>query len=501
MKEYTLGKKASAIVFHQLFTVLTSACLYTMDYFIARRMPENGMIFSMLSIAGLVGGFIALAYLTNAAGRKSEEDTEVSFNVVDRIYGDILTAVFIFLVWSIVHIALKLRFQAFTLAGLLVAVGTLSYLLDAVFLLFYLSIVRRVKGDILFRQTFFYQVYRLFAGVLGRKRKSFVRILIYLAGAVVLPAAAGIFVWYHINWGIAVCVLLGIAAVYLFLRRSEERYRIREALEAVADGALDTKLQLEAFHGQEKELAEAVNNIRAGLSEAVTESIRNERMKADLITNVSHDIKTPLTSIINYVDLLKRENLENENAQNYIRILDAKSQRLKQLTEDLVEASKISSGNVQLDMQRIDLVELIYQIGGEFNEKFETQELTVVTKLPNGSVMIEADGRQLYRAIENLYINVAKYAMEKTRVFVEVAAEGDTAVFSIKNITRNPILFRQEQGMDLSERFVRGEASRTTEGSGLGLSIAKNLTFLMGGSFHIEVNGDLFIVTLAFKIA
>ena len=130
-------------------------------------------------------------------------------------------------------------------------------------------------------------------------------------------------------------------------------------------------------------------------------------MKADLITNVSHDIKTPLTSIVNYVDLLKRENLENENARNYIRVLDEKSQRLKQLTEDLVEASKISSGNIQLDMQTIDLVELLYQTGGEFNERFEARGLTIVTKLPHNSVMIRADGRQLYRAIENLYTNAA----------------------------------------------------------------------------------------------
>ena len=144
------------------------------------------------------------------------------------------------------------------------------------------------------------------------------------------------------------------------------------------------------------------------MSEALAKSIRNERMKADLITNVSHDIKTPLTSIVNYVDLLKREEIDNENAQKYIRILDDKSQRLKQLTEDLVEASKISSGNVKLDMQRIDFVELLCQTGGEFNERFEARNLTIVTKLPHDPVYIWADGRQLYRAIENLYTNAAK---------------------------------------------------------------------------------------------
>ena len=168
---------------------------------------------------------------------------------------------------------------------------------------------------------------------------------------------------------------------------------------------------MEQFHGQERGIAASVNNIRAGLSEAIQERIRNERMKADLITNVSHDIKTPLTSIINYVNLIKLEHIDNERVNGYIRILDAKSQRLKQLTEDLVETSRITSGNVKLDMQKIDLVELIYQTAGEFNEKFEAKELTIVTKLPKTEVMILADGRQLYRVIENLYNNVAKYAL------------------------------------------------------------------------------------------
>ena len=263
---------------------------------------------------------------------------------------------------------------------------------------------------------------------------------------------------------------------------------------------MDTRLDVDSFHGQERELAEAVNSIREGLSEAVMDRIRNERMKADLITNVSHDIKTPLTSIVNYVDLLKRENLENENAQNYIRILDEKSQRLKQLTEDLVEASKISSGNVKLDMQRIDFVELIYQTGGEFNERFEARDLTIVTKLPHGSVMVEADGRQLYRAIENLYTNAAKYALEKTRVYVELEVEDGQAIFSIKNISKTPLPENADKEHDLTERFVRGEASRTTEGSGLGLSIAKNLTNLMGGTFELKLDGDLFVATISFEV-
>lgn len=156
--------------------------------------------------------------------------------------------------------------------------------------------------------------------------------------------------------------------------------RIQEALEAISEGALDTTLNVNEFHGQQKKVAEAVNHIRQGLMSSVNESLKNEKLKADLITNVSHDIKTPLTSIVNYVDLLKRENLENENAKYYIHVLEEKSQRLKQLTEDLVETSKITSGNVKLNMQKLDLVELLYQTGGEFNERFESRNLTIVTK-------------------------------------------------------------------------------------------------------------------------
>ena len=241
-----------------------------------------------------------------------------------------------------------------------------------------------------------------------------------------------------------------------------------------------------------------MNNIGDGLLQAVDDSTKNERMKADLITNVSHDIKTPLTSIINYVNLIKREKIENERVQGYIRILDEKSQRLKQLTEDLVEASKISSGNVKLDIQTIDLVELVYQTSGEFNEKFEQKELTIVTKMPRNPVLIQADGRQLYRVIENLYNNVAKYALEKTRVYVEITNDDRQTVFSIKNVSERSLARENSNAGDLTERFTRGDVSRTTEGSGLGLSIAKNLTVLMGGFFDISVDGDLFKATITF---
>jgi signal transduction histidine kinase len=462
MKQYTLGKKAAMVVVHQLFFILMITSLFIMDELIRTNRIRGGMTFSMLAIVGLVGTFIALAYLTNACGKQSEEDTAVSFSLIDRIPAEILIVLFILLAWFIGRMAMRLKMLEFALAGLLIAVGTLAYMADLFFLVFYLSIVRRVKGNILYTGSILYHVCSFFSRLLQKRYRE---------------------------------------SDWLLTRKQREQRQIQRAIEAIAAGALDTKLDAAQFHGQQRELAEAVNNIGSGMSEAVAESIRNERMKADLITNVSHDIKTPLTSIVNYVDLLKRENLENENAKNYIRILDEKSQRLKQLTEDLVEASKISSGNIRLDMQSIDFVELLYQTGGEFNERFEARELTIVTKLPHTPVMVYADGRQLYRAIENLYTNAAKYALEKTRVYVELTTADGKAVFTIKNISKNPLASAlPEGGNELTERFVRGESSRTTEGSGLGLSIASNLTRLMGGTFTVQADDDLFIVTILFNM-
>ena len=458
MKEYSNGIKGAAVVIHQLCLVLMVCGLYGIGY--NMRMHYNGLgLLSTLTIFGLVGSFVMLAFLTGITGRRSADDQHIYLGGVDKIYTDVELVIFIVFIYAMLYLCKDIRNMQFEFAGLLVAVGTLAYIMDVVFLIIYLSIVRRAKDNTLFTHSLIY----IFICFLRR-------------------------------------VITSGKNPRLCTRKALERFEIQEAIEAIASGALDTKLNVEEFHGQERELAGAVNNIRAGLSDAIMDRIRNERMKADLITNVSHDIKTPLTSIVNYVDLLKRENLENENARHYIRILDEKSQRLKQLTEDLVEASKISSGNIKLDIQTIDLVELLYQTGGEFNERFEARDLTLVTKLPHNSVMIKADGRQLYRAIENLYTNAAKYALENTRVYVELDVDKDHAIFTIKNVSKTPLVAQEEGGKDLTARFVRGEESRTTEGSGLGLSIAKNLTNLMGGEFDITVDGDLFVATITFTI-
>ena len=456
MKKYSAGKKLSVVAIHQMFMIFLTTGIYASGYCMKHDIKNGLGVYTFLAIVGMVGSFVTLSYMANTSGRRSEDDYTIYYRKIDKIYSDIFLLVFMLFIIGIVKVISGVKNQNFEFASLLITVGTLTYILDLGFIVFYTSIVRRIKGNILLTHSFIIKIWEI--------------------------------------------LLQFVCGNRFHTQRTREIMKIQQALELISTGGLDTKLDVSEFHGQEKEVAEAVNHIRDGLMESVNESLKNEKLKADLITNVSHDIKTPLTSIVNYVDLLKRENLGNENARNYIRILDEKSQRLKQLTEDLVETSKITSGNVKLDMQKIDMVELLYQTGGEFNERFEARNLTIVTKIPNKSMYIYADGRQLYRSLENLYTNAAKYALENTRVYVELSNNDNKAVFTIKNVSKNELDIVSDGKVDLTERFVRGEKSRTTEGSGLGLSIAKNLTTLMGGKFEINVDGDLFIATIEYEM-
>ncbi len=451
----------------------------------------------MACLLSLIGWIITLTYLTLAAGRKPE-DTKIHLTTFDKIKTEFLIVGFVAIMAELIFIIVRINSQEWELTGLLIASGTVSLVIDALFLIFYLSIVKLLKAECFWQNSF---TCWLMAGVQKtvKNRNATVKSIIWFCIHIFLylSLTVGFFYYNSKTCLLMLFILFGVEG-YLLLRKSVEQYCIIEGVEKIKDGALDAKIDLEELHGDNRILGEAINNIGAGLEYAVQESTKNERMKADLITNVSHDIKTPLTSIVNYVNLLKREELQNERAKNYVKILDEKAERLKQLTEDLVEASKVSSGNVKLDMQTIDLVEMIYQTAGEFNEKFERKQLTIVTKLPNTPVYICADGRRLYRVIENLYNNVSKYALERTRVYVEVAVCEERVVFSIKNISERSLAVENGQAGDLTERFTRGDSSRTTEGSGLGLSIAKDLTRLMGGSFDISVDGDLFKATLIF---
>ena len=299
---------------------------------------------------------------------------------------------------------------------------------------------------------------------------------------------------------LSIAMLAGVNLVVLAVLVTDgmQRQKLLTAIQEINSEEGNTRISESGLFAINRQMAAAVNDLGDGLRHALQEQMKSERMKADLITNVSHDLKTPLTSIINYVDLLKREELHNEKANEYLEVLDQKSQRLKQLTEDLVEASRASSGNVVLDIRRIDVKELLMQTSGEFVERFEARGLQLVENFPQNPQYVDADGRRLWRIIENLFRNVEKYAMPHTRVYLDLINDGDRVAFSLKNISESPLNISPEE---LTERFTRGDESRSTEGSGLGLSIAKDLTEIQKGTFEIYLDGDLFKVTVSFPIA
>lgn len=392
----------------------------------------------------------------------------------------------------------KLAYNGMTL----MIIGLYAALVSLGFSFFYYSMVRRWKARTLWENSLCRWLFRS-----GKK----LILHIYDNAAVVLRVWIPFGLLVIINVGFTLLVnprrhgefmliiilLIDIVAGILLYRSAMARQKILQGIQRINGGDMEYKIDEASLHGDNLVLARAVNNIGEGISNAVATSMKDERMKADLITNVSHDIKTPLTSIINYVDLIKRENVDNPKVREYIEVLDAKSQRLKQLTDDLVEASKISSGNIILQLEKINLIELMHQTIGEFSEKFEQKALVPVVRAPQENILIEADSRRIWRVIENLFNNVCKYALPGTRVYIDIEKlkEAGQVTLSIMNISESPLKVNAEE---LTERFIRGDESRTTEGSGLGLSIAKNLTEVQKGQFEIRVEGDLFKVILTF---
>lgn len=281
--------------------------------------------------------------------------------------------------------------------------------------------------------------------------------------------------------------------LYFTVRSFISLSHIMDAVNETSTGKLEYVLNSKKMPAVFYGFARNIQSIQEGLKKAVAEAVKGERMKADLITNVSHDLKTPLTSIINYVDLLKKEDLENIKAKEYVNILDEKSARLKVLIEDLVQASKASSGNLTVNAEKVDLHELIMQACGEYEEKIEKTGLDFRINTTDKTIQVLADGKHMWRIIENLMSNVLKYSMPHSRVYISITINEEYGVLTIKNISDHPLDIPPEQ---LAERFVRADKSRTTEGSGLGLSIAQSLTSIQGGKFKIEIDGDLFKVTV-----
>lgn len=294
---------------------------------------------------------------------------------------------------------------------------------------------------------------------------------------------------------IVIIIVLHVGSFIIIRRLCRDLKQLIQCVEDITKGELDSKCELKTKNSFFNELANGINHIGDGLKAAVETSIKDERMKTELITNVSHDLKTPLTSIINYVDLLKKEEMPSEDARHYLEVLDTKSQRLKQLTEDLVEAAKANSGSIELTCMPLAFDELMRQAIGEFEDKFAKRDLTVVAAYPEQPTVIMADGRRLFRVLENVLQNAYKYALAGTRIYADLSNNMGEAVFTLKNVSAAQLNISPQE---LMERFTRGDAARTTEGSGLGLSIAKDLTHLMEGTFEIQLDGDLFKVILRF---
>lgn len=452
-----------------------------------------------------------LIFLFCAAGHRKGE-TEPRLNPVDRIPLDIYAAAVVIACIFIYTFCTEYLFNTnvfnysigIQLVLLALALGGLAF---GLILALLLSFATRVKCGKWWRNTVIYRVLRLiwrvvkavwhWFGRVGRMIPIVWRTALIMLGLyillflmVILTLSGRLFWLYSLILFLAVIYAAAIFGAF-------QMKSLKKAGQQLAEGKFNEKIDTTHMYWEFKSHAENLNSIGDGLSKEVAQRMKSERLKTELITNVSHDIKTPLTSIINYVDLLQKAKTEEERTE-YLAVLDRQSHRLKKLTEDLVEASKASTGNMSVNLAPTNTQEIINQSYGEYSAKLEAGRLNTVINIPEPVPVIMADGRLLWRVIDNLFNNVVKYALPETRVYVDVHVEGGEAVISMKNISRAALNISAEE---LMERFVRGDASRSTEGSGLGLNIARSLTELQHGKFSISTDGDLFKAEIKLPLA
>ena len=474
------------------------------------KYASSGTVIAVLGMIAFGMLIICLVWLTTVAGRSNRDD-ELHLNWFDAWKTEVAATVVIVLwlipvllsgsILALSDLFRNLSNELVTLYGYynyvmnsipyVIGGGMLAAYTCLMFLVGYLSLVRRLKAGTMWKNSVLHMIVQ-FVHQVSINIGSVWKVVIIFGGLFLIHGAAQIS-----GHSVLFVILLPIdivAFVYLVYQTIGKK-KIKQGISQIAQGEIDYKIDTTGLSGEQKEVAELVNVIGTGLNTAVEKSVKNERLKTDLITNVSHDIKTPLTSIINYVELLKQENFEDPKIQRYIEVLEQKSQRLKTLTEDVVEASKVSSGNISLEMMNLNLVEMIQQTSGEFQEKFAARNLEEVLNLPEEEAMICVDGRRTWRVLENIYNNAAKYAMEGSRIYADLEISEDQVIFTLKNVSAYPLNISADE---LTERFIRGDISRSTEGSGLGLSIAKTLTEMQKGQFELYLDGDLFKVTIKF---
>ena len=359
------------------------------------------------------------------------------------------------------------------------------------FFMGYVSLIKRIKGRNLWKNSLLRVIVRFSYKIYDNRKKTTKTVLLSCGFFLV----QGIAVLFRNGVTMLLVLLADVGVFYVVLNGLLLKEKLKKGIEEIALGNMEYQIPLQGLRGENLKLAEMINGIANGFHMAVEEAMKNERLKTDLITNVSHDIKTPLTSIINYVAILKQSDIADPKIQGYLDILEAKAQRLKTLTEDVVEASKVSSGNISLEYMDVDLVEMIQQTEGEMAEKFEARNLKMIVNLPAEPAVVHVDGRRMWRVLENIFGNAAKYAMPGTRVYADLKLEEDTVDLSLKNVSEHQLNISADE---LTERFIRGDLSRSSEGSGLGLSIAQSLTTMQGGTFNLYLDGDLFRVNIRF---
>ena len=459
---------------------------------------HNRYTFIIFAVISLVLSIVIYSYLFISVGHLNNQ-ADIKVAPFNNIPIDVLSVIVLF----VYYCAMLFFSEYYTLVEIIVFCFIVPAILYFVTLWYLMSFVVQLKAKTIFKHTFIYWLIKKISK-LGNVIKHIYK---NLKTTYKVLFVIGIF-WSFILifMGVNVYDNKNLILGFIFISAVETLIiifcaiafqRVKQGGEKIVSGDLENKIDTTYMFGDIKDFADSLNNINLGLQSAIDDKMKSERFKTELITNVSHDIKTPLTSIVNYVDLIKKEECENEKIKEYIDVLDRQSIRLKKLIEDLVEASKASTGNLSVELEKCNLSLLMNQAIGEFYEKLELNNLQVIQSQENQDIYIMADGRRLWRVIDNLLNNICKYAMSGTRVYIDLKRKNDKAIVTFRNISNTPISLSSEE---LTERFVRGDRSRNTEGSGLGLSIAKSLTELQGGSFAVSADGDLFKVVLSFGI-
>jgi len=422
-----------------------------------------------------IAGFLAsFAYLIMIIGRTSFKDKEVHLQVFDKLYNDVNIVIVGCLIAMWVALIIEVLHDMYILLTIPILIIVLRMIL---------SLVKHIKNRSLLQHTLIYQmlkkVFMAIKHVFDNGSMAVKIVLLVIGYPLVVVATFFMFP-----------ITLGLAA-WFALKKVKAFNRIKEGVEQIKNGDLQHRIEIDG-KGEFSQLAANINSITDGLKKSVNSEIKSERLKTELITNVSHDIRTPLTSIITYVDLLKIEK-DPELIAEYIDVLDQKSKRLKHLTDDLFEAAKASSGTMPVQLERIDIVSLLKQGIGEMDEKIEASALNFKLAHPTEKVYVKADGKLLWRSIENLFSNIFKYALPASRVYIDVEDLGHELLVTFKNISAYELNISADE---LMERFTRGDESRSSQGSGLGLSIAESLIHLQHGKFLVQVDGDLFKVMI-----